>query len=207
MIPIEDYTEVEEFYDSNQHYLLPKHPFRLLIAGASDSPLTVTPHRTLNSCRGVISESDFCVPLRQKFWKVFLTRVSPSPKLPTNIKAGYLNWKVHPYIPNPLRCFKSQRFGHSQTSCRGQLTCSRCASVGHASTDCSLEPKCINCSLLHTADSKLCPKWKNEKQIQEIKTNKNITYVEARKLIVPQLVESYAEAAKPSIVNNSSSRK
>ncbi|GFS97077.1 hypothetical protein TNCV_4492541 [Trichonephila clavipes] len=24
----------------------------------SDSPLTVTPHRTLNSCRGVISESD-----------------------------------------------------------------------------------------------------------------------------------------------------
>ncbi|GBO29380.1 hypothetical protein AVEN_218015-1 [Araneus ventricosus] len=35
MIPIEDYTEVEEFADSNQHYLLPKHPFRLLIVGAS----------------------------------------------------------------------------------------------------------------------------------------------------------------------------
>ncbi|GFS49848.1 uncharacterized protein TNCV_4344861 [Trichonephila clavipes] len=36
MIPIEDYTEVEEFSDSNQHYLLPKHPFRLLIAEASE---------------------------------------------------------------------------------------------------------------------------------------------------------------------------
>ncbi|GFU13098.1 putative transposable element [Trichonephila clavipes] len=125
------------------------------------------------------------------------------PKLPTNIKAGYLSWKVCPYIPNPLRCFKCQRFGHSQISCRGQLTCSRCASVGHASTDCRLEPKCINCSLPHTAVSKLCPKWKNGKQIQEIKTNKNITYVEARKLIVPPSVKTYAESAKPSIVNNS----
>ncbi|GFW62177.1 uncharacterized transposon-derived protein F54H12.3 [Trichonephila clavipes] len=37
MILIEDYTEVEEFSDSNQHYLLPKHPIRLLIAGASDT--------------------------------------------------------------------------------------------------------------------------------------------------------------------------
>ncbi|GFX37421.1 uncharacterized protein TNCV_3106731 [Trichonephila clavipes] len=78
-----------------------------------------------------------------------------------------------------------------------------CASVGHASTDCILEPKCFNCSPLHTADSKLCPKWKNEKQIQEIKTNKNITYVEARQLIVPQTSHTYAQAAKSS--NKSSS--
>ncbi|GFY66226.1 uncharacterized protein TNIN_287711 [Trichonephila inaurata madagascariensis] len=40
MIPIEDYTEVEEFVDSNQHYLLPKHSFRLLIAGASGTGKT-----------------------------------------------------------------------------------------------------------------------------------------------------------------------
>ncbi|GFU21467.1 probable RNA-directed DNA polymerase from transposon X-element [Trichonephila clavipes] len=78
-----------------------------------------------------------------------------SPKLPNTIKAGYLNCKIRPYIPNPLRCFKCQRFGHSQTSCRGQLTCSRCASVGHSSTDCTLEPKCVNCTESHPSDSKL----------------------------------------------------
>ncbi|GFX57059.1 putative RNA-directed DNA polymerase from transposon X-element [Trichonephila clavipes] len=126
-----------------------------------------------------------------------------SPKLPSNIKAGYLNCKVRPYIPNPLRCFKCQRFGHSQTSCRGQLTCSRCASVGHASTDCSLEPKCINCLQPHPSDSKLCPKWKIEKQIQELKTTQNISYPEARKLIVPQLPQTYAQATKSSTLNNS----
>ncbi|GFT64114.1 RNase H domain-containing protein [Trichonephila clavipes] len=98
---------------------------------------------------------------------------------------------------------KCQRFGHSQTSCRGQLTCSRYASVGHASTDCSLEPKCINCLQPHPSDSKLCPKWKIEKQIQEIKTTQNISYPEARKLIVPQLPQTYAQATKSSTLNNS----
>ncbi|GFW51417.1 putative RNA-directed DNA polymerase from transposon BS [Trichonephila clavipes] len=119
-----------------------------------DSSVTISPHNSLNTSRGVISELDlFSTSESEIHLKDFLIRV--------------------------------------------------CASVEHTSTDCSLEPKCINCSQPHTADSKLCPKWKNEKQIQEIKTNENLTYVEAPKLIVPQLVQTYAEAAKPSIVNNS----
>ncbi|GFU90513.1 putative RNA-directed DNA polymerase from transposon BS [Trichonephila clavipes] len=187
-----------------------------------DSNLTLIPHKSLNSCRGVISEPDLLYASEGEILEGLsdqgVTQVQRitilkdstrlptkhiilsfnSPKLPPTIKAGYLNCKIRPYIPNPLRCFKCQRFGHSQTSCRGQLTCSKCASVGHASTDCILEPKCFNCSQPHTADSKLCPKWKSEKQIQEIKTNKNITYVEARKLVVPQTSDTYAQAAKSS---------
>ncbi|GFW61267.1 putative RNA-directed DNA polymerase from transposon BS [Trichonephila clavipes] len=192
-----------------------------------DSPVTISPHKSPNTSRGVISESDLLSTPESEILEGFsdqgviqvrritikkeatiiptkhLILTFNKPKLPPTIKAGYLNCKIRPYIPNPLRCFNCQRFGHSQTSCRGQLTCSRCAFVGHASPDCSLEPKCINCSQPHTADSKLCSKWKNEKQIQEVKTNKNITYVEARKLIVPQLFQTYPKAAKPSTVNNS----
>ncbi|GFX23652.1 probable RNA-directed DNA polymerase from transposon X-element [Trichonephila clavipes] len=184
-------------------------------------------HKSLNSCRGVISEPDLLTSSEteileglsdqgvtqvrrisvKKDSSLFPTKnlilTFNSPKLPSNIKAGYLNCKVRPYIPNPLRCFKCQRFGHSQTSCRGQLACSRCASVGHSSTDCSLEPKCFNCLQPHPSDSKICPKWKIEKQIQEIKTTKNISYPEARKLIVPQLSQTYAQAAKSSTLNNS----
>ncbi|GBL60828.1 hypothetical protein AVEN_200509-1, partial [Araneus ventricosus] len=51
---------------------------------------------------------------------------------------------VRTYIPNPLRCFQCQRFGHSKTSCRGALTCSSCAEVGHESTDCTRAEKCVN---------------------------------------------------------------
>ncbi|GFU59104.1 uncharacterized protein TNCV_1920361 [Trichonephila clavipes] len=122
-----------------------------------------------------------------------------SPHLPTSIKAGYLHCKIRPYVPNPLRCFKCQRFGHSQTACRGQLTCSRWASLGHASTDCNLEPKCFNCSeSQHQSDSKLCSKWKLEKKIQEIKNKQNISYPEARKLILPQISQTYSQATKSS---------
>ncbi|GFW57074.1 uncharacterized protein TNCV_1116021 [Trichonephila clavipes] len=123
-----------------------------------------------------------------------------SPTLPKTIKAGYLHCKILPYIPNPLRCFKCQRFGHLQTACRGQLTCSKCATVGHSSTYCSLEQKCVNCSQPHSADSKICPKWETEKHIQEMKINKNISYLEARKLLTPQLSQTYAQAAKPSTI-------
>ncbi|GFW51154.1 uncharacterized protein TNCV_3594361 [Trichonephila clavipes] len=78
-----------------------------------------------------------------------------------------------------------------------------CTSVGHSSADCSLESKCINYSQLHPSDSKLCPKWKLEKKIQEIKTNENISYPEARKLIVPPKSQIYAQAAKLFTIKNS----
>ncbi|GFT37465.1 uncharacterized protein TNCV_2632391 [Trichonephila clavipes] len=193
----------------------------LLAKSFLDCPVAVVPHKSLNSCRGVISEPDLLTATDAEILDGFSgqgviqvrritikkdTSIIPtkhviltfnSPNLPTSIKAGYLNCKIRPYIPNPLRCFKCQRFGHSQTACRGQLTCSRCASVGHASSDCTLEPKCFNCSESHQSDSKLCSKWKLEKKIQEIKTSKNISYPEARKLI-PQISQTYSQATKSS---------
>ncbi|GFX07119.1 putative RNA-directed DNA polymerase from transposon BS [Trichonephila clavipes] len=152
-----------------------------------NSPLIVTPHKSLNSCRGVISEPDLLTTSESEILEGFSDQGVIQLDILIAKFAGTFR---------TLCAVSSARGSDTQTSCRGQLTCSRCASVGHASTDCSLEPKCINCSQPHTADSKLCPKWKNEKQIQEIKTNRNITYVEARKLIVPQLLKTYAEAAQ-----------
>ncbi|GFU94833.1 uncharacterized protein TNCV_4552851 [Trichonephila clavipes] len=145
----------------------------LLAKSFLNSPITINPHKILNSCRGIISETDLLSTPEEE------------------ILEGFSNQSV------------IQRFGHSQTSFRGQLTCSRCASLGYASTDCSLELKCINCLQPHPSDSKICPEWKIDEQIQEIKTNKNISYPESRKLIVPQLSQTYAQAAKSSTLNNS----
>ncbi|GFV67937.1 uncharacterized protein TNCV_1872191 [Trichonephila clavipes] len=118
----------------------------LLVKIFIDSNLTVTPHKSLNSCRGVISEPDLLYASEAEILeglsdqvvtqvrRITILRDSTrlptkhiiltfnSPKLPTTIKAGYLNCKIRPYIPNPLRCFKCKRFGHSQTACRGQVT-------------------------------------------------------------------------------------
>ncbi|GFU45941.1 RNA-directed DNA polymerase from mobile element jockey [Trichonephila clavipes] len=130
--------------------------FFLLAKSFLDSPLTLSPHKSLNTSRGVVSEPDLLSTPETEILDGFSDQGVI--QLPSTIKAGYLNCKIRPYIPNPLRCFNCQSFGHSQTSCRGQLTCSRCASAGHSSTECHLEPKCINNLQPHPSDSKVCSK-------------------------------------------------
>ncbi|GBO16189.1 hypothetical protein AVEN_80383-1 [Araneus ventricosus] len=132
-----------------------------------------------------------------------------SNKLPEYIKAGYMRLSVRTYIPNPLRCFKCQRFGHSKTSCSGTLTCARCAEVGHESTDCTRTEKCVNCKGEHTSFSRNCFAWKQEKEIITTKIKKQISYQEARKLVksqTPTPGNSYVSVAKKSISAPSADR-
>ncbi|GBN72217.1 hypothetical protein AVEN_51029-1 [Araneus ventricosus] len=135
-------------------------------------PVTVSPQATLNSSKGVITCGEFLNVPTEEILKEFggqgvshVRRISirrdgqllntmhliltfDSAKLPENIKAGYMRLSFRTYIPNPLRCFQCQRFGHSKTSCRGTLTCARCAEVGHESTDCTRAEKCVNFTFL-----------------------------------------------------------
>ncbi|GFV09409.1 RNA-directed DNA polymerase from mobile element jockey [Trichonephila clavipes] len=158
----------------------------LLAKSFLDSPITISSHKTLNSCRGVISESDLLNTPDAEILDGFSDQgviqvrritikkdnsVIPTkhliltfnrPKLPTTIKAGYLYCKIRPYIPNPLRCF-------------------RCQSPIHR--------------ILNYAQNG------NSKKIQEIRTNNNISYIEAKKLLPPQLPQTYAQTTKPSPIS------
>ncbi|GBN11776.1 hypothetical protein AVEN_272708-1 [Araneus ventricosus] len=188
--------------------------------------VTVNLHATLNSSNGVISCGEL---LNESVGKIteelssqgvthvrritirrdgqllntkHLILTFDSVKLPEHIKAGYMRLSVRTYIPNPLRCFKCQRFGHSKTSCRGTLTCARCAEVGHESNDCTRTEKCVNCKGEHTSFSRNCFAWKQEKEIITTKIKKQISYQEARKLVksqTPTPGNSYVSVAKKSI--------
>ncbi|XP_055943928.1 uncharacterized protein LOC129975066 [Argiope bruennichi] len=192
-----------------------------------DFPVEVTPHRTLNFSRGVISDIDLfdcsetelvqelrsqkvCAAHRIKIKRngtliptkhVILT--FSSPELPKFIRAGYVQSKVKPYVPNPLRCFKCQRFGHSQGTCRGSIRCAKCSADDHETSVCSSQAlKCLNCSGPHPAYSRDCPKWKMEKEIQSLKVKRNITYAEARKFVLdrtPKPGLSYSGAMKSTL--------
>ncbi|GBO17802.1 hypothetical protein AVEN_147696-1 [Araneus ventricosus] len=191
----------------------------------SNIPKTVYPHASLNSSKGVITCGELLnVPTEEILKELqgqgvsHVRRISirrdgqllntkhliltfDSAKLPENIKAGYMRLSVRTYIPNPLRCFKCQRFGHSKTSCRGTLTCARCAEVEHESTDCTRTEKCVNCKGEHTSFSRNCIAWKREKEIISTKIKKQISYPEARKLVNSQTTtpgNSYVSVAKKS---------
>ncbi|GBL77225.1 hypothetical protein AVEN_242104-1 [Araneus ventricosus] len=191
----------------------------------SSIPVTVNPHATLNSSKGVISCGELLNESVEKITEelnsqgvIHVRRITirrdgqllntkhliltfDSSKLPENIKAGYMRLFVRAYIPNPLRCFNCQRFGHSKTSCRGTLTCARCAEVGHDSTDCTRTEKCVNCKGEHTSFSRNCFAWKQEKEIISTKIKNQISFQEARKLIksrTPTPGNSYVSAVKKS---------
>ncbi|GFS93555.1 uncharacterized protein TNCV_87271 [Trichonephila clavipes] len=121
-----------------------------------------------------------------------------------SVKAAYLHCPVRPYIPNPLRCFQCQRFGHSKTVCRGQPTCSRCAEVGHDSADCKAKERCVNCKGDHSSFSRSCPTWILEKEITAVKIKNKISYPEARRVVssrTPVSGKSYASATSKTYVS------
>ena len=123
--------------------------------------------------------------------------------LPTHIDAGYLRLPVSTYIPQPLRCFKCQKYGHHKTACKGKVACQVCSGVGHDSKDCGQKVHCMHCEGDHPPSSKVCPKWKQEKDICRIKVERNVSYTEARKLCRPQTniagQLSYAQAVAKSL--------
>ncbi|GBM56306.1 hypothetical protein AVEN_125059-1 [Araneus ventricosus] len=184
-------------------------------------PVETSFHRTLNVSRAVLSNPDFINVTEAEFLEELRDqnvcaarrinirrggRLIPTQHvvltfqilvLPKSIKAGYINCKLRPYIPNPLRCFKCQRYGHSQQSCQcTDPVCGKCAESGHEINVCTSDTfKCRNCSGPHAASSKSCPTWIFEKEGIAVKMKRNITFPEARKIVkdrTPEVGVSYS---------------
>ncbi|XP_071092548.1 uncharacterized protein [Haliotis cracherodii] len=137
-----------------------------------NTQVAVSVHRTLNSSRGIVRDRARClsemteeeiaaelkhqgVTAVKRFTRktedgnilktqTYLFTFS-TPTVPSSIKAGYFNIGVEVYVPNPLRCFKCQHFGHGAKSCTAKTRCSRCSGP-HEGTECTNEIKCANCS-------------------------------------------------------------
>ena len=141
--------------------------------------------KTELSSQGVIGVSRFVLKKEGKEIKtntLFVTFDSHKP--PEKIKLGYYIVNVQPYVPNPLRCFNCQKFGHSKKWCKNKIACWKCGEEGHDGSDCASETvSCLNCKGDHFASSKSCPVWIREKEIQRIRTEKSLPYHEARKLV------------------------
>jgi hypothetical protein len=109
------------------------------------------------------------------------------PTLPKYVKAAYSHIPVEPFIPGPLRCFSCQKFGHGQSNCSHTPVCARCGLEGHKDVDCpEPQPKCVNCSGDNPSYSRQCPEWNKQQAIVRIKTERNVSYSEAKHIYSQQ---------------------
>ena len=109
--------------------------------------------------------------------------------------------KVSPYVPNPLRCFKCQKFRHDQGQCKGKI---RSLIVQKKTSRVSIvitmrrAPIVVNLTWLHLKTVNIFSKKKTE--IQNIKSEKNISYPESRRFVSAAndspAQNSYASTAK-----------
>ncbi|XP_048251529.1 uncharacterized protein LOC125379297 [Haliotis rufescens] len=174
-----------------------------------NTQVVVSVHRTLNSSRGIVrdrarclsdmAEEEIAAELKHQgvtAVKRFSRKSEDGKFIPTNtylftfclakipnsIKAGYFNIGVEVYVPNPLRCYKCQQFGHGAKTCTRKARCFRCSGI-HEGSECTDDVKCANCDGEHVASSKSCPVFVSESQILKLKHTQNISYSAAKQLV------------------------
>ena len=190
-----------------------------------DRSVKVSVHETLNSSRGVIRCRDLAdmseveirdelkdqdvigvnrvtlkkegkeIPTNTLFYLTF-----GSPDLPKEITVGYLKVKVALFVPNPMRCFNCNKFGHTSQRCKVAEKCPGCGKDKHEGR-CEGPKLCSICIRPHASSTKDCPVWQKEKEIQRVRFDKHISFPKARQLVearMPTVVSrgrSYAAAA------------
>lgn len=165
--------------------------------------VSITEHPFLNTMKGIISSQDFqfmpkeeieeslkdqyCTEVRKITRKVSgeilptnnIVATFNLPQLPARVRIGFLSLNVRPYYPNPLRCFKCQRFGHSSKVCDSDEICGKCSMDMHPE-DCTSAVECYNCAGNHVSWSKECEIFKQEQAIVKIKVDTKVDYFQAR---------------------------
>ena len=106
-------------------------------------------------------------------------------RIPNEMKIGYCLKRVEQYIPAPLKCFKCQKYGHHREACRGRQTCAKCGEKDpdYMEEDCLKEITCANCRQDHPVYARSCVVYKKEKEIIEVKHKRNVSFLEARRIV------------------------
>ena len=121
------------------------------------------------------------------------------PQTPKEVKIGYCLERVEQYVPASQRCFKCQKLGHHREACRGRQTCSKCGEKDpdHAEEECLKEIRCANCQQHHPAYARTYTVYQKEKEIIEVKHKRNVSFLEARRIVWSYTGESsYASVAR-----------
>ena len=122
-------------------------------------------------------------------------------QLPTTVSVGLNEFKVHVYVPQPLRCIKCQRFGHKAAQC-GETTptCPRCSGahiVGSCTVSDAIGRKCANCGENHSAAYRGCKRFQQVNKTLTVSARQNMSYADAAKQLAKHQRETKKSVAVP----------
>lgn len=170
--------------------------------------IEIVPHPTLNTAQGIVYDAE-TVNMEETVMLEYLKaqgiqavrrikkRVNGALKntplvvlsfhgtiVPDHVFFGLERMKVRVYYPTPMMCFNCGFYGHSKKACLQPEICLRC-STSHEVPEgeqCSNLPHCLHCQAGHQVTSRDCPKYKEEETIVRLKVDKNISFIEARRI-------------------------
>lgn len=106
------------------------------------------------------------------------------PSLPATLHIGYESFLVRQYFPKPTRCYRCQKFCHTQQSCAYCLVSGRFGESRHGEDRKRNSQHCRNCSRAHASADSKCPFFLEEKALQELRVRHGLSNLYARKEFV-----------------------
>lgn len=105
--------------------------------------------------------------------------------LPQLVYFGLIRVNIRQYYPTPMLCYRCANYGHARKHCdekKYQLICMNCSGMHDMieGQPCEAPAFCKNCEGDHSPKSKECPMYREEEAIIRLKTNRGLTYAEAR---------------------------
>lgn len=102
-------------------------------------------------------------------------------KLPEEVTIAWYSLKTREFFPNPMRCKRCQKLGHTMKRCINAESCDGCNLPPHPNQNC-IRTLCANCLGEHQSSSKECPRYLQQKEILKIQTQNKCSFAEARRI-------------------------
>ena len=89
------------------------------------------------------------------------------------------------FVPNPMRCFNCNKFGHTSQRCKVAAKCPVAEKISMMVN--VRDPSCVLIAMVLTLHRlKDCPVWQKEKETQRVRVEKRISFPEARHWLKPR---------------------
>lgn len=129
-------------------------------------------------------------------------------EFPLEVRVGWTIQPLKRYIPDPMRCFRCNKLGHTGKRCREmnetQKNCINCNKPQHnePGVRCEEPPSCANCnSTTHNSAFRGCQNYLIERRINELIATRDITRREATSLVMNESTPPVYKGRQPTLAD------